>query len=64
MAQKYINGYTDYWGFLDVFSYNFGLIYDSAMTAIQEVLTSDASTNYFMIGYSLGNIFYLIFFTA
>jgi hypothetical protein len=64
MTNKYLAGYTDTWSFFDVLAYNFGLLYDSAMTAIQEILAPPAGTNYFMIGYSLGNMFYLIFFTA
>jgi hypothetical protein len=29
----YAEGYADYWAFLDTFSFNFGLIYDSVLTA-------------------------------
>lgn len=55
--------YDDTWGLLDNLSYNFGLLYDSVVTAVTEVLSADPdTTNYFMIGYSLGNIFYLIFY--
>lgn len=62
-ALQYVNGYTDYWTFLDTLAYNFGLLYDSAITTVQELTDKTGTPNYFMVGYSLGNIMYLIFFT-
>lgn len=60
---QYIDWYDDTWGFLDNFSYNFGLLYDSVVTMVQEILSAvPGTTNYFMIGYSLGNMFHLIFY--
>lgn len=64
MFWKYYNGYTDYWAFFDTLANNFGLLYDSGMQTIQELTDTTTSPNYFMVGYSLGNIVYLIFFTA
>lgn len=60
---NYANGYQDIWGLTDAFANNFGLMYDSVFSAIAEI-TNYANPNYFMIGYQLGNILYLIFFTA
>jgi hypothetical protein len=55
---------------MDTFAYNFGLLYDSvintALDLLNKALNPDAGlTNkkYMMLGYGLGNIFYLIFFT-
>lgn len=70
MGTRYTQGYTTYWDFLDSFAYNFGLLYDSVMNTFLDLkdkflspppgLTND---KYLMLGYGLGNIFYLIFFT-
>lgn len=48
--------------FLDTFSYNFGLMYDSILNAIVELYTEGSTPNFFMVGYSIGNLFYLIYF--
>ncbi len=64
MALKYIYGYSDPWDFFDTFAYNFGLLYDSIFNAVGELYGGTVTKpNYFMVGYSIGNIAYLIFFT-
>ncbi len=69
-AQRYVTGYVDMWQFFDTFAYNFGLIYDSIVNTINDLITRAANPNvqtsdmYLMLGYGLGNIFYLIFYTA
>jgi len=37
VLEKYAEGYSDFWDFMDTFAFNFGLIYDSVLTAIQSV---------------------------
>lgn len=64
MFWRYFNGYTDIWMFLDTLAFNFGLMYDSVVNAVVELFTEGATPNYFMVGYSLGNLIYLVFFTA
>ena len=64
MFWQYVTGYTNYWGFLDTFAYNFGLLYDSVVSGLEDLYGGDDLTpNYFMVGYSIGNIVYLVFFT-
>jgi hypothetical protein len=63
MFWRYYNGYTDIWMFLDTFAYNFGLMYDSIVNAIVELFTAGSDPNYFLVGYSVGNLLYLVFFT-
>ncbi|CDW80598.1 UNKNOWN [Stylonychia lemnae] len=59
-VKKYLAGYQNWWDFLDTFSFNFGLFYDSIVTAF----TSVTNLNYFMSGYSVGRTIYLLFFMA
>jgi hypothetical protein len=58
LAQAYAAGYSTFEDFTDTFAYNFGLMYDSVITTLEAVQAG----NWFMAGYSLGNIIYLIFF--
>ena len=70
MALRYFQGYTNIWDVLDIFAFNFGLIYDSIINTILDLVakaadpTSATSDKYLMLGYGLGNIFYLIFYAA
>jgi hypothetical protein len=56
------------WDFFDTFSYNFGLLYDSVVNTMLDLVAKAQKPNlqtsemYLMLGYGLGNIFYLIFF--
>lgn len=59
-AEEYADGYWDFWMFADTFAYNFGLMYDALVTSFQSILEE----NYFMAGYSFGNIIYMVFFVA
>lgn len=65
---RYVQGYPSMWEFFDTFSFNFGLLYDSVLNTMLDLLAKaknpDAQTSemYLMLGYGLGNIFYLIFF--
>ncbi len=65
---RYVLGYTDMWQFFDTFAFNFGLIYDSIVNTINDLITKAGNPNvqtsdmYLMLGYGLGNILYLIFF--
>ena len=66
MFSQYASGYNDIWGFTDLLANNFGLLYNSILYEVL-MLTGDPpaiNPNYFMIGYELGNIFYLVFFSA
>ncbi len=56
--EEYADGYEDFVDFMDTFAFNFGLIYDSIITAIDSI---DKGKN-FMAGYSLGRTIYLLFF--
>jgi hypothetical protein len=58
LGNEYVSGYDSFEEFTDTFAYNFGLMYDSVITALESIQVG----NYFMAGYSLGNIIYLIFF--
>jgi|LauGreDrversion4_2_1035121.scaffolds.fasta_scaffold1279416_2 hypothetical protein len=70
MALRYFNGYTNIWDIFDIFAFNFGLIYDSIINTILDLLakakdpTSATNDKYLLLGYGLGNIFYLIFYAA
>jgi hypothetical protein len=70
MGLRYFQGYTNYWDVLDIFAFNFGLIYDSIINTLLDLLAKAAdpasatSDKYLMLGYGLGNIFYLIFYAA
>ena len=70
MALRYFNGYTNIWDIFDIFAFNFGLIYDSIINTILDLLakakdpTSATNDKYLVLGYGLGNIFYLIFYAA
>lgn len=55
---RYSNGYPSAISFFDTFAFNFGLLYDSVITA----MIAFQNGNNFMSGYALGNILYLIFF--
>jgi hypothetical protein len=57
---RYAAGYPDFDAFMDTFAYNFGLLYDSIITSMESI----AKGKYFMAGYAIGNIWYLIFYTA
>ena len=65
---RYVNGYTDMWEFFDTFAFNFGLIYDSIVNTINDLIDRASKPNvqtsdmYLMLGYGLGNIMYLVFF--
>jgi hypothetical protein len=65
-----VKGYDNVWELLDIVAFNFGLIYDSIVntftTIIEYAANPEVQTNtkYLMLGYGLGNIFYLIFFAA
>jgi len=63
---QYAAGYAVIWDFLDTFSYNFGLIYDTLFNTLLELFHAidTTGTNYFMVGYGLGNLLYLIFFSS
>ena len=56
--QLYAEGYEDDWAFWDTFAFNFGLIYDSILTAMQ----SFDDEKFFMAGYSVGKTLYYLFF--
>eukprot|EP00347_Sterkiella_histriomuscorum_P007989 403346794 len=56
----YRDGYSDIWDFMDTFSFNFGLLYDSVVTSIQSV----KDLKYFMSGYSVGRTVFYLFFMA
>ena len=65
MTSNYKSGSkTPYWDFMDLFANNFGLLYNSVVNELQQVFvkTPAANLNYFMIGYEIGNIFYLVFY--
>ena len=55
---EYEDGYEDFVDFTDTFAFNFGLIYDSIITAIDSI---DKGKN-FMAGYSFGRTIFLLFF--
>ena len=57
---EYVKGYSDLETFTDTFAYNFGLLYDSVITSMESI----SRGNYFLSGYSVGNLIYLIFFMA
>ncbi len=57
-ANRYTIGYNNVIEFTDAFAFNFGLLYDSIITAYY----SFEKGNWFMGGYSLGNILYLVFY--
>jgi hypothetical protein len=71
MGERYVQGYETYWDVLDTFSFNLGLIYDSMINTLLDLIDKAlnpgaglTSQKYLMLGYGLGNIFYLIFFSA
>lgn len=70
MAQRYVQGYGNVWELLDIVAFNFGLIYDSVVNTLNAIIeyagnpAGQTNTKYLMLGYGLGNIFYLIFFAA
>lgn len=55
---------TPIWDFMDLFANNFGLLYNSVINELLQIWGKPpaVSPNYFMIGYEIGNIFYLVFF--
>jgi hypothetical protein len=55
---KYASGYANFYEFSDTFAFNFGLMYDSVITGMESFYID----NYFLGGYSVGNIIFLIFF--
>ena len=65
---RYVQGYSNMWDLFDTFSANFGLLYDSVVNTMLDLLAKAKNPNaqtsdmYLMLGYGLGNIFYLIFF--
>jgi len=65
---RYVQGYPDMWSFFDTFAYNFGLLYDSVINTMLDLMAKAQKPNlqtsemYLMLGYGLGNLFYLIFF--
>ena len=60
LVMQYARGYDSFTEFSDTFAYNFGLIYDSLITSLEKI----ADGNFFMSGYAVGNIFYLVFFMS
>ena len=56
----YSSGYYNFMAFSDTFAYNFGLMYDSLITAFESIQLS----NYYMAGYSFGNMVYMVFYIA
>lgn len=58
------------WELLDIVAFNFGLIYDSVVNTITTIIEyagdpgAQTNTKYLMLGYSMGNLLYLIFFAA
>jgi len=60
LLADYMDGYSSFETFSDTFAYNFGLLYDSVITAMESITRG----NYFLGGYSVGNLLYLIFFMA
>jgi len=55
---EYRDGYENFWDFSDTLAFNFGLLYDSVITAI----TSMNEGKNFMAGYSVGRTIFLLFF--
>ena len=66
--ERYSVGYPSMWDFTDTFAFNFGLLYDSFINTVMDLLeksqdpNKQTSTMYTTLGYGLGNILYLIFF--
>ena len=62
----YAHGYSSIWGATDLLANNFGLLYNSILNSLLLIYGKPQvlNINFFMIGYEIGNIIYLVFYQA